>query len=170
MSSLLARGTAVAIAVMAGVGIAGAGPASADVRDNDSVYIAGFGSQADFGSGGHAGGQPLGAGNLAWDVQEERTAARLTGRVYWDDLFSGGCARVRVRLYNTSGVRVDTQYSGKACRSGSGSVVSKPVDLTLSTAHAHKVVVTTQKAASATSPFSNVDSQTWYFGQVNGVD
>jgi hypothetical protein len=170
MSSLLARGTAVAIAVMAGVGIVGAGPASAVVRDVDSVYIAGILGQADFGSGGHAGGQPLAAGNLTWDDQGTQTAARLTGRVFWDDLFSGGCARVRMSLYNTSGTLMDTKYSGKACRAGSGSVVSKSVDLTLSAAHAHKVVVTTQKAASATSPFSNVGSQTRYNGQVNGVD
>lgn len=153
------------------------------LRDTDRPLI--NGRQADFGTGGlnvSLSRQPNNAGTLTWH-QTQATAstnlvqakpsvftARLTGRVYWDDALAGGCARVRVILYNTNGTVADSKVSGSACQIGPNfTPPSKPVDLTVKSINAHKVVITTQigpDAAAPSSAYRNTAHQTWYFGQV----
>ena len=58
------------------------------------------GGTADFGSGFHIGGAPLGSGVVTFDYDTSSGQLVATGRVrgtlYWDALFSSGCARLTI--------------------------------------------------------------------------
>lgn len=174
MNTTTLRRAAAVTALVAGFTAATAGSAQAVVRDTDPFKIATQWGKADFGSGAHVLGAPKYPGLLSWDESSDgRTVtAKLTGRVYWDDVTSGGCARVRMRLYNTSGALSGTVYSAAACRAGgwTGDVTSRSVNMSRASETANKVVVTTQKAPGPGGDYVNVGSVTRYWGEVNGLD
>ena len=62
---------------------------------------------ADFGAGTHSGGGPAGAGIITYDWTTTTTGflgvtGRVRGTVYWDALWSGGCARLTI-TYRSAG-------------------------------------------------------------------
>jgi hypothetical protein len=148
------------------------------LRDTDRPLM--NGGQADFGTGGlnvSLSRQPNSAGTLTWHqslatpTTPSIITAHLTGRVYWDDVLSGGCARVRLSLFDTNGVSAgDPVYSHTVCQIGlSGTAPSKSVDLSFKSINAHRALVTTQIGANAStlsSEYVNTAKQSWYFGQV----
>jgi hypothetical protein len=167
------RRAATVATLVAGISMGAAGSAQAVVRDVDPFKIAVWLGKADFGRGNHLWGSPERNGVLIWDesTNGRNVTATLSGRVYWDDVTSGGCARIRMRLYTTSGTLAGTAYSAAACRSGgwTGTVPHRAVNLSLNSLTAHKVVVTAQKAPGGSGPWTNEESVTRYLGQLNGV-
>lgn len=166
--------TTAAMALVAGVIMLGASPASAVIRDTDPVKIAAPGGKADFGSGGHHLGAPDGSGRLSFDdlTDSPKNTIRvtLTGRVYWDDGSSGGCALVRMRIFSLSGAKLTTVYSEPVCRVGDGVVKSRSVSISSSQRRAHKVVIATLQSTTKNGPYDLVRSATRYYGEVNGHD
>ena len=160
-----------ALAVALGlVGVA-ANPASAVVRDVDSVRI--NGAKADFGVGPFVDHHPSGPGTLTWDeatnAPGKRVTGTLKGTVWWDDSSSGGCARVRIRLYGTGAEILHTKWSDAACRVGGGAAKSAPVNIAVWHNRSHRAVITTQIAATENSDYHNQQSLERYWGQIDGV-
>lgn len=139
--------------------------ASASVVDADTLKI--WQGHADFGTGLHLGGAPTGNAQLTWDKGSSTITAKLSGTVYWDDIFSGGCARVRYRLYTTSGSIASTVYSTPVCRAGSGNPFIQPPQKTytasLSHPQAFKAHIVTQKAPGSGGPWTNDGGETRYY-------
>jgi hypothetical protein len=172
MKTAFVRRATISIALAAAALGLMANPASADppILDTDGVLI--NGAQVDFGDNPHWFGSPQTPGHVTWTDSGSGITARLTGRVFFDSGKSG-CGRVRMTMYNKSGavIGVDaggnrgSTYSGRACRAGSGGLVSKYVDLPLTDPAAFKVVITTQTAPAQTSTtYQSLQSVTRYFG------
>lgn len=160
------------LAVVAGLVAMSAGPASAVVRDVDSVTV--NGSHSDFGVGPLVSNHPSSAGTLTWD-EATNTAGkpitgRLTGTVWWSDTSSGGCALVRIRMYNTQGATLATAKSVPVCRTGSGAPRSTAVNIAVSSTTVHRMVITTQIAPVGTGPFTNDTSVERFWGQIGALD
>lgn len=169
MRTPFVRRAAAAATLVIGITAMTAQSAQAVLRDTDYVHITY--DKADFGDGIHLWGSPQENGVLTWDESSNGVkTGTLTGRVYWDDFTSGGCARVRIQLYSVAGTWLGTADSDTACRVGGGSVTSKAVNISLRSTAAHKMVITTQKAASPTSRFHREASVTRYWGEVHGRD
>jgi len=166
--SRLLRST-LAAAMAAGALALGATPAYATVIDTDNVLI--NGGAADFGNDPHAGGSPniFAPGTLAWNISGSARTGTLTGKEYRDDLFSGGCARVVLALFNSSGSRVDRVISDPVCRA-TGGLAAKKITLKVSSPAAHRAVISTQAAPGLNGPWQQTGSQTVYFGQPGGND
>lgn len=146
-----------------------AGQASAAVVDTDPVRIAALLGKSDFGTGAHQWGAPVGSGKVTWDrAADQRIKATLTGNAYMDNLFDGGCARVRAVFYRSASDTVGVPgTSAQVCRTGawSGDVPSVGVALTWGpTATAHRITVTTQYRVNSNATWQNVASQTVYYG------
>jgi hypothetical protein len=173
MKTSSVRRAATVAALVAGISAGAAGSAQAVVRDVDPFKIAEFLGKADFGKGDHVAGSPVHNGVLSWDesTNGRTVTATLSGRVYWDDLTSGGCARIRMRLYTTTGQLAGTVFSPAACRAGgwTGTVPYRTVNMSLSSTTAHMAVVTTQKAPSPSGNYVNEAKVTRYWGEINGV-
>ena len=71
------------------------------------------GGTADFGSGLHSFGSPTGNGIVTFDYSyvnnQLLVTARVNGTLYWDSLFSSGCARltIRYRDYDHNNLAID---------------------------------------------------------------
>ncbi len=66
---------------------------------------------ADFGSGTHYGGGPQGAGTITYDWSTTATGllgitGRVRGTLYWDSLWSAGCARLSIQYRNVAGANL----------------------------------------------------------------
>ncbi|HEX8509589.1 MAG TPA: hypothetical protein VF635_08865 [Propionibacteriaceae bacterium] len=171
MKTSSVRRAATAVALVAGISAGAAGSAQGVVRDVDTVTI--NGPHADFGFGALVNGHPSSSGTLTWDEATNQPnkpiTARLKGTVWWSDTSSGGCAQVRLRVYSTANQPLATAKSAKVCRIGSGAPKSLPVDISVISNVAHKVVITTQIGASAEATFRNEKSEVRYWGQIGGV-
>lgn len=162
-SSRLLRST-LAATLTAGALMFAAAPAHAEVIDTDRVLI--NGGKADFGNGRHEGGSPKHAGTLSWNDRGTTRTGTLTGNVYWDDLFSGGCARVVLTLLDSSGNRLDRAYSEPVCGTGSNfEAEAKRISLAVSSPAAHRAVITSQAAPGETGPWSVGGTRTVRYGQ-----
>ncbi|MGQ0574677.1 MAG: hypothetical protein ACT4RN_10815 [Pseudonocardia sp.] len=167
-----------ALALTAALGVAGitAGTAHAAVVDQDSVKIAVPLGKADFGRGLHVGGEPTAPGTVTWrddpgPNNTRKISARLQGLVYWDDVFSGGYARVKLTLLDASGNPLVSATSGAAHRAGTMTPLQVPaanVDLNLSHTKARFARVETQQAQSAGGPWTFVGSKQVRYGDVGG--
>ena len=65
---------------------------------------------ADFGSGYHSGGEPSGGATITYDWNTSTgqlvSTGRVRGTLYWDSLFSDGCARLTIRFRNANNVNI----------------------------------------------------------------
>jgi hypothetical protein len=164
--SRLLRST-LAAALSTGALLLAATPAHAEVIDTDNVLI--NGGRADFGNDPHLGGTPMSPGKLSWNDAGATRTGTLKGKEYWDDLFSGGCARVVVTLLDNAGKKVDSAVSTPVCRAGGG-LKAKNITLTVSSPAAHRAVVTTQAAPGPSGPWTAGGTQTVRYGQPGGID
>jgi hypothetical protein len=67
---------------------------------------------ADFGSGGHYLGSPTQPYTITWDYSVNSTlikTPRIQGYLYIDNLFGGGCARLKVLYQNLNGATITSQ-------------------------------------------------------------
>jgi hypothetical protein len=108
-------------------------------------------------------------GKLSWDVSGSARTGTLTGTEYWDDLFSGGCARVVLALHDSAGNRVDRAISKEVC-GATGGLQAKNITLKVSSPQAHHAIVSTQAAPSPNGPWKQTGSKTVRLGQPGGVD
>ena len=166
MKAFSIRRLATALGIAAAVVGIATGSASASVVDTDTLKI--WQGKADFGNGWHVGGAPTGDARLTWDKGSSTITVTLSGTVYWDDILSGGCARVRYRLYTTSGSIASTVYSTPVCRAGSGNPFSQPPQRTytksLSHPQAFKAHIVAQKAPGSGGPWTNDGGETRFYG------
>ena len=165
----LLRSSLAAAALATGALTLAAAPAHAEVIDTDGVRIAVHLGKADFGNDDHWFGAPQNDGKLTWNDAGSTRTGTLTGKVYWDDGLSGGCARVKMTLFDSAGHQVGQATSGSACKAGGG-LASRSVTLKVSSAKAHRAVITTQAAPGINGPWKSVGSQTRHYGQVGGTD
>jgi hypothetical protein len=67
----------------------------------------------DFGSGTHSFGGPSGNATITFDWNNTSgqivSTGRVRGTLYWDSLFSGGCARLTIRFLNSGGTALATR-------------------------------------------------------------
>jgi hypothetical protein len=73
---------------------------------------------ADFGSGSHVGGAPVGSGSLEFNRLPHTMTADVRGTAYWDALFSAGCTRVLADFEDASGHILATLHDQDACGPG----------------------------------------------------
>ena len=109
---------AVVIAVASMVAVVGQPtPAAAEVVDTDNVLI--DTANADFGSGLHFFGAPAEPGTVSWHdaVTDDDPWVQVTGTLYLDEPFLGGCAFVWVRFVTFQFERV-AGTAETLCRSG----------------------------------------------------
>lgn len=52
----------------------------------------------DFGTGLHAGGGPTGDGLVRFTRDDGNVTVRVNGTLYWDNLFAGGCAQIKIEV------------------------------------------------------------------------
>ena len=90
-------------------------PAAAEAVDTDNVLI--DTANADFGSGLHFFGAPADPGTVRWHdaVTENDPWVEVTGTLYLDEPFLGGCAFVWVRLVTVQFERV-AGTADRTCR------------------------------------------------------
>ena len=154
------------LALVAGLAAMSASPASAVVRDVDYVTV--NGAHADFGVGPLVDNHPTGPGKLTWDEATNAPGKPVTGRLtgtVWRSDTSGGCALVRIRMYDTEGLTLATAKSAPVCRT----TIGAPVNIAVTSKTVHRMVITTQIAAKEAGPFKNDTSVVRYWGQIDGV-
>jgi hypothetical protein len=68
---------------------------------------------ADFGFGNHSVGSPVSNATITFDwgtgTGQLRPTGRVQGTLYWDSLFSAGCARLTIRFRNTANENLDVR-------------------------------------------------------------
>lgn len=160
------RRVSIVAAIAAGI-VGAAAPSASAVPPIDVDTIRISGGRADFGDGLHILGKPSGDATVAWRQSGSTIGATVTGTVYYDDASQGGCARVRVGMYDYSGNRVRPDVnSDVACRTGTGSVATAAVSKSLSQTGSpkpYRVKVTTQVGPGSGATFTDTSSANVYF-------
>jgi hypothetical protein len=91
------------------------------------------GDNADFGNGLHAGGGPTGNGFVRLSRNSGFVTGEVSGTLYYDSLFSEGCAQIIIDFENSAGTALSTKTIKKCGPGGNAndSVNKKSVDETL---------------------------------------
>lgn len=134
-----------------------ADPAAAIVVDTDRPRISA--QELDFGRN-WALGAPINGGFLDWDLTNGIVTPQLTGNLYINNA-SGTCARMQLRYYDVSHVRLATRSGGTVC-APDGSLNRWSVNLSpygsAFVTHVHVVL----QVQNNNGTYSDVGSQGWF--------
>ena len=98
-------------------------------------------NDADFGTGTHAGGGPTGDGLVQFTRENCNVTGLVSGTLYYDSLFSEGCAQIIIDFENSSGTALKSQTIKKCGPGGNANdaVNKKTVDETFNGASLSKI-------------------------------
>lgn len=129
--------------------------ASALIVETDYVNL--NGGEADFGSGSHFLGGPVGNGVLTFDYNPSSGQYVATGRVrgtlYWDSLFSSGCSRLIVKFRDGAGNLLATRTVDVCGPGGDANNLANqvPVDVSFSSPNLNRVDIATATVSNGTA-------------------
>jgi len=83
----------------------------------------------DFGTGLHAAGTPTGSGVVMLTVSSGSVSALVNGTLYWDSLFSGGCAQLIIDFENAAGTNLSTKTIKKCGTGGNANDAGNHTDV-----------------------------------------
>ena len=148
------RRTLVVVVLSLAMGLLFAGQINAVVVQTANRTI--NNGRADFGSGNHSFGGPSGAATITFDWSPNAGLIRSTGRVrgtlYWDSLFSSGCARLTIRFRNSSNTTLDTRTIDECGTGGDANNASNrtPVDVSFASVNLANILLTTSEVVNNT--------------------
>lgn len=98
-------------------------------------------NDADFGTGTHAGGGPSGDGLVQFTRENCNVTGLVSGTLYYDSLFSEGCAQIIIDFENSSGTALKSQTIKKCGPGGNANDAGnqKSVDETFNNASLSKI-------------------------------
>lgn len=114
------------------------------------------GVRADFGSGFHSLGSPTGNGVVLWDYAPSGlgiiATARVKGTLYWDALFSAGCARLTITYKDYSGHTITTNTATLCAPGGdaNNSANQKAVDVSFGDQNLASIVISANEVQNGT--------------------
>jgi len=148
--------TRILLPVITAIALAAFTPtASAMIVETDYVNL--NGSEADFGSGSHFLGGPIGNGVLTFDYAVSSGQLVATGRVrgtlYWDSLFSSGCSRLTAKFRDAAANLLATKTVDLCGPGGDANNLAnqKPVDVSFSSPNLNRVDIVTATVSNGTA-------------------
>ena len=120
-------------------------------------YVNLNGGEADFGSGSHFLGGPVGNGVLTFDYNASSGQLVATGRVrgtlYWDSLFSSGCSRLTAKFRDGAANLLATKTVDLCGPGGDANNLAnqKPVDVSFSSPNLNRVDIATATVSNGTA-------------------
>jgi hypothetical protein len=120
-------------------------------------YVNLNGGEADFGSGSHVLGGPIGNGVLTFDYDASSGQLVATGRVrgtlYWDSLFSSGCSRLTAKFRDGAANLLATKTVDLCGPGGDANNLAnqKPVDVSFSSPNLNRVDIATATVSNGTA-------------------
>jgi hypothetical protein len=98
-------------------------------------------NDADFGTGTHAGGGPTGSGLVKLTRNNGNVTGLVSGTLYYDSLFSEGCAQMEVFFENSAGTSIHSETIKKCGPGGNANdaVNKKSVDETFTSGSLFKI-------------------------------
>lgn len=73
--------------------------------------------RADFGGDPHLVGKPTTSGKICWSTGSA-SGAILEGQLYYDDLFTAGCAHINAEFRTAVGGQLVSRYVNRVCSTG----------------------------------------------------
>jgi hypothetical protein len=109
-----------------------------NVKKNDVIINS---NDADFGTGTHAGGGPTGSGLVKLTRNNGNVTGLVSGTLYYDSLFSEGCAQMEIFFENSAGTSIHSETIKKCGPGGNANDVvnKKNVEETFSSGSLFKI-------------------------------